>query len=493
MNKIATFVFIVFSLSLWSFDEPEKYIPTIVSPPNDLHIPLPEHLNDAALEIDFLISIRQKEKENKMVDGDYRRLFNLANEKINHFITQMEIEKANGYHGSRKQALRNYKKEIEAKFLNHTLTVNTLIILGIKLCFYADFCRVNFPDDLKAREALTHMGDLNLHNLFSTNAIKRMRKEKDYSPLSSLSFIASRTFEEIEECMYHSPIIPLISENGLFGINTSLYALAKGFVIVGLPVNNTSSAHSGMTRSFKTLYEYISLLRNEDKKDCDDLTFNSSLVGLKHDLVHLNDIKDMINPLQQYYEFFEQHNQKIPNYDNTSAIASARSVVECYRKIYLQLMLEWSELKNPEALSLFVYWLYHEHVYGVRDGSFLSPSEKIDAKLLPENRREGILINKKAYQWSGLSEQEIERRIKQEIIINEFDFAHDLRKLGFAVPINEENPYETIAAMREAFHEVYNQSPTIKDLLDRIREKEVHCFGVPFECMELTNGWLFTY
>lgn len=466
----------MFSTSGWSLDYPEKYVDTIMQPKPGVAIPLPHKMNIGINEISSLIEIRNLEKTNGMTTGDYKKLFNLANQKIQLVIAQMENEKAPGYCEERKNLLRRYESQIKSKFENQTISINTIIILGIRLCFFADFCRIDVSENLQAKIDIAEYVDPYLHNLFSLAGINKFRTENGASPLGHYGFVATRPFEMLEEHMCALPIIPFITKDAQFGVNTYLYALAKGYIILGFPVNNTSSAHQGMMRSFKSVHEFLALTGTPQKPlAAHQLTFNSSLMGLSHDLVHLQGIRNIINPALQYYEFYQKHGINLPNYDNTRAIADAKKVINCYRNIYIELIKNWEILEKPEAVALLIYWLVHESAYGERKGENHTADELIIAALSGVTRREITLAD---YQFQETDERQLQRNIHRAIIVNEFDFAEELNKRGFKIEINEENPYITLAGMRGVFLEAYEASPQIKKLLNEINEDQENFYGV---------------
>lgn len=477
---------IMFSSYAWSTDSSKDLVDVIMSPEPGLEIPLPFRMNRGINDINLLIKIRDLEKTNNMKPIIYKKLHDLAIEKINLFITQMEKEKAPMYDQRRQNLIKSYKAEIEKKFKNCTLSINTLILLGIKLCYFADFCRINIIQHPNALEDFMKLNDINLHNLFSTKAIKNFRAENGASPLMSYGFIATRPFEQLENHLGTLPIIPFISENAVFGVNTYLYALAKGYVILGFPVNNTSGAHQGMTSSFHSVCEFFKITMPSVEKYLPGyLTYNSSLIGLEHDLTHLQNIRNLINPTLQYIECCQRYNKALPEYDNTAAIENAKMVISGYRNIYLELLKEWHHLEKPETIALLIYWLLHESSYGEKKGANNDAGKLINASLTADTRREMIIND---YQLMKISPEKRELAINRALIVNEFDFADQLNKWDFAIEINNDNPFVTLEAMRKVFINAYNQSPRIKQILNEMNQNQVYFYGFPIQIWEFLSA-----
>lgn len=406
----------------------------------------------------------------------------MAISKIDLFITQLANEKAPLFHARGLGLAQKYRSEIESKFQNHTISVNTITILGIKLCFLADFCRIKPREILEIQDRFANFADIHLHNLFSVDAINKLRAENGASYLAMYGYIAAYPFEIFEEHMTGLPVIPFISQDAIFGINTYLYALARGYVMIGCPANNASPAHQGMTRSFASVQEFLNLFRSQSDFVGLPLTYNSSIMGVAHDLTHLQGIRNLINPSIQYYELYQKHGKKLPDYDNTMAVADAKKVINCYRNIYLQLMKEWETLEKPEAVALLIYWLAHESAYGNRKGENYTADDFINASFSEVTRREMVIDN---YELHNKPAEQREAFIRRAIVVNEFDFADHLVKLGFAIEINVDNPYVTLECMRKVFLKAYEASPQIKALLKEINENHVFFYGAPIYEKEL--------
>ncbi len=387
-------------------------------------------MNEAIEEVDFLIQLSEKEKSKAITHQDSKNLYFFILDKANYFITQLAAEDAPGFNENSLNKIQSYKAEITNKYHQNSLKITTLFLLGIKLAFLADDCRIDMEKATAAKLFFPKQAQPRLRYLFSSKI-----NQKQAAQLQKYAYIADLSFDELERQMSDIPIIPLISEDPEFGIMTFLYSASKGYLIVGVPINNQSSAHGGITTSYKKFLNYMDDKNKIDRTVLLDLNFSSSIMGFEHDLDHV----------QRMIKIFDENN----NYRMNPEVKTV------YKKVFEILQNKWTAMEHPSAAALFIFWLFHENGYH-HAGYTISPIQ-LCTKLLSEKSRRELEF---------LCSIPSEKAFKKKIIDNEFDFAHYLNRLGYNIDINEEEPCRTIEATRDIFLRAIAGVPEITEILE---------------------------
>lgn len=377
----------------------------------------------------------QAQKNGEVTDEDLSRFYLYGKGKIDDVLRQLKSENAPDFDFV-KRKLQGIKKELRNKYVDRSINIKTLLALSMKLCYWADYARIE-----------PNSADKKNYKNYSNTSLEYIF----FLPLTPpIKLFGKFSLDVIEVLFNNKPILPYLTSNGVFGMGTFMYAFSKGYILLGLAIYNDSMVHCGRINTFKDWNKVDYYGSNVEGRPGKQWTFKNSICSLKHDVDHIRRLEP----------FFRDNKIK-------------SEIQEKYKNAYSYLNNNWHNIKNPKVVTSVLFWLLHEYTYTFNKHYLFTlkffasemKKSKLQSKYVIDQLVKEDIKNSNPHLTQQKKLQNVYQNIEHNIVLNHFDWAIVLNDCGYNIPIDENDTDITLMEIHKAMIDVMLSDEEIFKLL----------------------------